>query len=52
MEDNMAKRSYKKRKQPAKKIKKTASKIDLTVIGLILLSILPSIITNIKYSAK
>ena len=32
MEDNMAKRSYKKRKQPVKKTKKTASKIDLTVI--------------------
>ena len=40
----MAKRSYKKRKQPAKKIKKTASKIDLTVIGLILLSILLAVL--------
>ena len=40
----MAKRSYKKRKQPAKKTKKTASKIDLTVIGLILLSILLAVL--------
>ena len=40
----MAKRSYKKRKQPVKKTKKTASKIDLTVIGLILLSILLAVL--------
>ena len=40
----MAKKSSKKRKQPAKRTKKTASKIDLTVIGLIILSILLAVL--------